>query len=275
MAPFQVLESFLCSKAGAADGGDDRLVVTPQVAAVLDGATDGSGATYQGVGAARFVAEVGAQVIEALPPDVTAQEAVARMSAAVKRALQETRPSHAPSRPPCFVFVLYCAARRELWRVGDAKYLIDGRGCNPETAVDAVIVKARQLVTQARLLAGDTVATLRRDDPGREAVQELLELQTHFMNRPDNPYGYGAISGTEVPEKFIEVIKVPDDAREVVLASDGYPQVYASLRESEAWLARVLEQDPLLTELHLAAKGWRPGAASFDDRAYIRLRIAP
>ena len=66
---------------------------------------------------------------------------------------------------------MYSAAQRELWRVGDAQYLLDGQGRNPETAVDAVVLKARQLVTQARLLAGDTVATLRRDDPGREAVK--------------------------------------------------------------------------------------------------------
>ena len=273
MTAFRVLESLLCSKAGSADGGDDLLVVTPHFAAVLDGATDGSGATYGGVGAARFVAQTGTRVIEALPPDVTAYEAVAQMSAAVGQALQETKPSHAPSRPPCFVFVLYSAAQRELWRVGDAQYLLDGQGHNPETAVDTVVLKARQLVTQARLLAGDTVATLRRDDPGREAVKPLLELQTHFMNRADSSYGYGAIGRREIPEKFIEVIEVSAETREVVLASDGYPELEPTLQASEARLEDVLERDPLLTELHLAAKGWRPEAASFDDRAYVRLEL--
>jgi hypothetical protein len=58
MKAVEVIESALCSKAGAPDGGDDLLVVTPHFAAVLDGATDGSGATYGGVGAARFVVEV-------------------------------------------------------------------------------------------------------------------------------------------------------------------------------------------------------------------------
>ena len=273
MTAFRVLESFLCSKTGSADGGDDKLVVTPHFAAVLDGATDGSGATYGDIGAARFVAQTGARVIEALAPDITAYEAVGQMSAAVGQALRETLPNHAPSRPPCFVFVLYSAARRELWRVGDAQYLLDGQGHNPETAVDAVVLKARQLVTQAHLLAGQSVEALRRDDPGREAVKPLLELQTQFMNRADSLYGYGAISGNEVPEKFIEVISVPAETREVVLASDGYPKLEPTLRESEERLESVLRRDPLLTELHLAAKGWRPGAASFDDRAYVRLEL--
>ncbi len=274
MASFRVLESLLCSKSGNADGGDDLLVVTPHFAAVLDGASDSSGAVYGGVGAARFVARIGARVIETMPPDATAHEAVIRMSEAVRKGLRETTPNRSPARPPCFVFVMYSAARRELWRVGDPQYLIDGQGHNPEMAVDAVVVKTRQLVTHAHLLARSTVDTLRREDPGHEAIKPLLELQTQFMNRGDSPYGYGAISGSEVPAEFIEVTEVSVDAREVVLASDGYPQVKPTLGESEAWLKGVLERDPLLIDLHVAAKGWRPENASFDDRAYLRLELS-
>ncbi len=273
MASFRVLESHLCSKTGAADGGDDLLVVTPHFAAVLDGATDSSGALYGGVGAARFVAQIGAQVTKTLSPDVAAHEAVIQMSEAVKEGLQDARPDRAPSRPLCFVLVMYSAARRELWRVGDPQYLIDGEGHNPQMAVDEVVVKARQLVVQAHQFAGTSAQALRRDDPGREVIRPMLELQTRFMNRADSLYGYGAISGGEVPTKFVEIIKVPTAAREIVLASDGYPQVYATLRESEAWLKHVLAHDPLLTELHVAAKGRHPENASFDDRAYLRLEL--
>lgn len=274
MKAIEVIESALCSKAGTPDGGDDLLVITPHFAAVLDGATDGSGATYEGVGAARFVVEAGARAMAAMTSEVTAHEAVAQLSAAVSEGLQETAPSYAPSRPPCFVFVMYSAARRELWRVGDPQYLIDGQGHNPEMAVDAVAVKFRQLITHAHLLAGSTVETLRRADPGHEALKLLFELQTRFINRAESPYGYGAINGEVVPAALVEVIEVPAEACEVVLASDGYPQAKATLQESEAWLAHVLEHDPLFTELHVAAKGWREGAASFDDRAYLRLGVA-
>lgn len=208
-----------------------------------------------------------------MPPEITAREAVARMSVAVGEALWETVPSCAPLRPPCFVFVMYSAARRELWRVGDPQYLIDGHGHNPEMAVDSVVVQIRRMVTQAHLLAGATTETLRRDDPGHAAVKPLLALQTRFMNQPNNIYAYGAISGAPVPANLIEVVKVPDEAGSVVLASDGYPRVRATLAESEAWLEGVLERDPLLTELHVAVKGWRAEADSFDDRAYLRLDV--
>jgi translation initiation factor 2 alpha subunit (eIF-2alpha) len=139
---------------------------------------------------------------------------------------------------------MYSATRRELWRVGDPQYLIDGRGHNPEMAVDTVTAKVRHLVTHAHQLAGSMVEVLRRDDPGHEAVKPLLELQTRFMNRADSPYGYGAINGEEVPKELVEVIEVPAEARVVVLASDGYPQVKATLRESEAWLEMCLSTTP-------------------------------
>lgn len=269
----QIVEAALCSKAGTPDGGDDLTVVTPHFAAVLDGASDSSGAVYDGVGAARFVVQAGARAVGALPEAVTAQEAVARLTAAVRSALQGTVPSHAPTRPPCFVFALYSSCRREIWRVGDAQYLIDGHGHNPEMAVDSVVVQVRRMVTQAHLLAGATTDRLRRDDPGHDAVKPLLALQTRFMNQPNSAYAYGAISGTTVPANLIEVIKVPAEAGSVVLASDGYPRVRTTLAESEAQLEHVLEHDPLLSELYVAAKGWRPGTASFDDRAYLRLDV--
>lgn len=269
----QVVEAALCSKSGTPDGGDDLSVVTPHFAAVLDGASDSSGATYDGVGAARFVVQAGARAVWALPETVTAQEAVTQLTAAVRSALQGAVPSHAPTRPPCFVFALYSPFQREIWRVGDAQYLIDGHGHNPEMAVDSVVVQVRRMVTQAHLLAGATTETLRRDDPGHKAVKPLLELQTRFMNHPNSAYAYGAVSGEPVPTNLIEVIKVPEEAVSVVLASDGYPRVRATLTESEAQLEHVLEHDPLLSELHVAAKGWRPGAASFDDRAYLRLDV--
>ena len=40
------------------------------------------------------------------------------------------------------------------------------------------------------------------------------------------------------------------DAEEVVLSSDGYPHLYSTLRESECYLADILEKDPLCMRLY-------------------------
>ncbi|GMA16371.1 hypothetical protein GCM10025871_27020 [Deinococcus metallilatus] len=169
---------------------------------------------------------------------------------------------------------MYSAARREIWRVGDTQYLIDGIGQNPDLVVDQVTTAVRRMVLHAQLAQGATIEDLRREDPGHEAATPLFVLQTQFMNRAGSPFSYGAVNGTAVPVELIEVLPVPSGAKEIVLATDGYPQVYASLQESEAGLQAVLEQDPLLINIHIASKGWCPGAASFDDRAYLRLDVS-
>jgi glycerophosphoryl diester phosphodiesterase len=60
-------------------------------------------------------------------------------------------------------------------------------------------------------------------------------------------------------------------AREIVLATDGYPFLKPTLAESEAALRELLRKDPMLVTLYQATKGIMQGNCSFDDRAYLRV----
>lgn len=62
-------------------------------------------------------------------------------------------------------------------------------------------------------------------------------------------------------------------AHSVVLASDGYPTLLPTLRESEEALAKHLATDPQNITDFVATKGLVEGNASFDDRAYVSLNI--
>ena len=55
----------------------------------------------------------------------------------------------------------------------------------------------------------------------------------------------------------------------IVLASDGYPQLFSTLLESEEYLTKALQIDPECTNLLMGTKRLNPGAASFDDRAFL------
>ena len=68
----------------------------------------------------------------------------------------------------------------------------------------------------------------------------------------------------------IKIIDVPDNAQEIVLASDGYPELLPTLEESERALKEILAEDPLFILRHKSTKGLQKGNNSFDDRAYIR-----
>ncbi len=66
---------------------------------------------------------------------------------------------------------------------------------------------------------------------------------------------------------------IVEASHSVVLASDGYPILKATLQESEESLARHLADDPQNIKEYVATKGLVEGNLSFDDRAYVRLTI--
>ena len=67
---------------------------------------------------------------------------------------------------------------------------------------------------------------------------------------------------------MISVYKVLDNSQ-IILSSDGYPQLFETLKESEEYLFTVLKEDPLLYKKYKSTKGFMKGQNSFDDRAFI------
>ena len=123
---------------------------------------------------------------------------------------------------------------------------------------------------------GRTVDEFRQRDDGRRFIEPLLAEQWRFRNLdPPGEYGFGALDGGQLPRSYIERIEVHESAREIVLATDGYPTAMPSLDESEALLARLLADDPLCIGPLRSTKGVARTASSFDDRAFVRIARGP
>lgn len=270
---FTVVESLSRSKYGDPKQGDDRLVINQHFVAVLDGATDASGVSYDGLSPGRFVAEIGDQALETLAPDSNATEAIEQLTQAVREALLKVKSDKIPIFTPCFAIVLFSNARREIWRVGDCKYLLDGKGNNPSSKVDEVTTQLRSLIVHSYLAQGKTITDLLQNDPSQNFLVSIYKLQAALCNSPVEPFGYGVINGEPVPEKYIEIIQIPEQVKSVVLASDGYPDLRTTLTESEAILSELIAKDPLFYSLYLGQRGLAPGRESFDDRTYVRLEL--
>jgi glycerophosphoryl diester phosphodiesterase len=56
----------------------------------------------------------------------------------------------------------------------------------------------------------------------------------------------------------------------VILASDGYPELFDTLQETEEHLQKIIQEDPLCYKLQSLTKAVYPGQCSYDDRSYIR-----
>ena len=267
----------------SAGSGEDRLLVLEDASgvtccAVVDGATDKSGRSYGGVTGGTLAAECVVDVLRRLPPDAdpdTGLSAVTQHLSALRTTWQVADDD---VQAPSAVAAVFLPRRRQLWRVGDIHMAVacDSRwhAYPAEKGIDHVVAAARAALVTCHLVQGGTVDDLAVADPGREMMLPLLQRQNALANT-DIPLGFGVLDGRTVPSRFLEVIDLADDVTEIVLATDGYLAPAPTLREAEEELAASLTADPLRIGKHAATKAVTPGADSFDDRTYVRLRRAP
>lgn len=271
---WSIVEQFVESKSDNRSC-EDVIVATPYFAAVIDGATDETGMRFKEKSGGVFAAETLGSAIEALNPELTAREFADQLSENLARAAAAVGALDPSSRWPSASLVCLSFARREIWRIGDCSFLIDGESNIGTKRVDDAAYGFRAAINAALLAAGTPQTEILRDDPGAGFARPLLDLQQELTNQ-EGPWGYGCINGRPVPDRFVEVFPLGSDVREVVLASDGFPDPKPTLKDSEARLRNLLDIDPAaIDELWAVGKSLRPGANSVDDRAYLRLFHQP
>lgn len=269
----KVVEQHLVGKLGDVHRCEDFLVATAEIAAVIDGATDKSGLRFNGETSGRFAARILAGAVADLNPALDVHAALAKLNAALRTAVADAAGGELPASMPTASVVVYNDWRREIWRIGDCGFAVDGEVNAPVKFIDFVNGFARKALLDAIELEGGE-HDFATHDPGRELIMPILSRQHLFQNLDSNsPFAYGAIDGNEVPRRFIEVFPVAPPVREIILASDGYPQLLASLEECERALAEELTSDPLRIGAEPSTKGLADGQLSFDDRAYLRLEL--
>ncbi|HEY7950049.1 MAG TPA: hypothetical protein VID51_04350 [Solirubrobacterales bacterium] len=270
----QVIETFIASKTGDPSTCEDLIVECDGFLAVFDGATDKTEASYDGMAGGRFAVRSLERTLDHVAGDIKAAACVKAMTEDLRRAIAEHGPSEAPDDNPSASVLIFSAARSEVWRVGDCSWMRGSEYFRGGKEIDGIVAAARAALLHALLDGGASVEELRDRDPGRAMLMPLLEQQFRFRNSSNGSaqLGFGALDGKPVPERFVEVVKVkPGD--EIVFATDGYPELQPTLEQSEEALAQDLASDPLRIGRYKSTKAVKPGAASFDDRAFARFRV--
>jgi hypothetical protein len=251
---------------------EDAVIVTPDFAVVVDGATDKTDREFDGKCGGLFAAEAVVNGFSEMPAEVDLAECVAFLTNRIFTRLTDTahRFDVAHDDGPSAVFVAYSAFRREVWRVGDGSWRVGMSVHTSEKQLDLVAAGIRAALLRALIAEGERLDDLMRNDPGRQTILPLLRHQHVFRNGSDDRFSYGAIDGRPVPERFLERWPLRPGT-ELILASDGYPVVCATLEATEKYLALDLARDPLRIQQHCETKGLQTGNESFDDRAFLRI----
>jgi len=278
ISSYIIEEQALVAKTGNPENNEDLIHSSPSFVAVIDGTTSKTTRRWEGKTGGQVCAQIIDQVLSQLPSDVAARQAVDAITERIRDFYEEHEVLELvredPSQRVTAALVVASLQRREIWFVGDCQCMLDKRLVQNTKPVDDITAQARAMFLETELQKGATVEELRRNDTGREFILPLLKQQQLFQNNPAaGPYWYPIIDGFPVPDDGIRIESIPPKTRTVILASDGYPILKDNLEASEQELQHILEGDPLLFRSYKATKGVQDGYVSYDDRAYIKLRL--
>lgn len=265
----EVIETFSASKTGVEADNEDGYLITDTMVAIFDGATDKriSQTDHRpGLLATKALLEA----VHQIPGNATPKQIVADLHLAIKAVAQDLGNNdsdgcvaagaiaHIPSK-----FVV---------RVGDISVGLDGTFDIPHKIVDLIAGDARAEKIRERLSAGATQEELLECDPGREFVLDWLRGARIVRNRSNTRLGFAVLDGTSTPDDMTDKFDLAG-VGELVLATDGYLSPRSTLEESEKVLKETNARDPLRIEDPPGTKGIAPSNISFDDRAYVRVRL--
>ena len=271
-----VAEQFIQSKTGNMQDCEDRIHISQHYLAVIDGASSKTNKKWDGRTGGRLAAEVTDRTFALMPATCTAREAADLLTSALRETYRDFGALNLvqadPRQRATAVLAAVSLARRELWLIGDCQILLGEKVLTRPNRVDEILANARALFLELDILAGATVDGLRRHEAGYEYITPLLQRQNLLQNNPScGEYWYPAVDGFPIPSEGIIVETIPDEISEIVLASDGYPVLKKTLKESEDALEAILFEDPLMFRKYKSAKGVLSGNLSFDDRAFLRV----
>ena len=265
----KIIESVTKPKKPNSPSGD-FLLATDDYIAVIDGATPKGARLWDKKRGDEFVSAYIGEVIKALPADILAEEAIKIINGKINEAYLKFGTSYMELPPEERLqasLVIYSVKRREIWSFGDCKFRVNEKTYDQTRLADNLLSDLRALYFELYKNEGKES----KGDLGREAIMPFLKEAIKLANT-DGEFGYDAINGGPVKPENTLVVPVKEGDF-VVLASDGYPELFDTLEETESYLFEALKKDPdCINELR-STKGIVSGNESFDDRTYISFTI--
>jgi glycerophosphoryl diester phosphodiesterase len=269
----ELKEVFLLGKKSEQSLCEDDFFFSEHFAAVMDGSTAKTMRTHSGKTPGKIASELIKRVLSEADKSLSASDFTDLFNQVFQNFYREEGifelTLHNPSERCAASLVLFSRFHGKIFFWGDCAAFFDGNFYMFEKKIDTVLAEMRSVVLELAFLSGKSEEELRKNDEGREFLRDILVKAAVFQNGDrTNPYYYEKIDGFGqiVPEE----VAVGADVREIVLASDGYPKVFSTLAESEAFLSEILSEDPLLFRKYKATKAFLTGQNSFDDRCYLR-----
>ena len=275
---FKIIEKNIVSKENRIENCEDRIVFNNYFACVIDGVTSKSSLLYDGnKKSGLLVGEILEKTILNLEKDTNLPNMLDILTNSIKdyyikhKIINDVKNN--PFNRLSASMIIYSNYYNQIWMIGDCQCLIDDNLYTNNKLIDKILADTRSFYITKELIEGKTIEELMKYDTGREYILPLLISQTYFQNnRFDSEYSYCVVDGFPINMSQVKIIEAKN-ASSIILASDGYPKLYNNLKESENYLNYILEKDPLCYNIFKSTKGKQKNMVSYDDRAYLKLKI--
>lgn len=267
---FKVLEHFIKGKLDEKHL-EDGLIIAPPFAAVIDGSTSKGDYTWGEKTSGQIARDVIASAFKIVPSDISFDS---MMRIITKLLNDQTYIYTGKDADKLKAFnrltataVIYTDTYKEVWQIGDCQLMADGVIYENSKPQEMLLATRRADVLERAIKSGINIAKLEENDIGRAAILNDLRDLCTLQNK-----AFAVADGTEMYLPGVKRINV-SGCKEIVLASDGYPFLHPTLKDSEEALEYQLKTDPLCIHKFKATKGLCPGYNSFDDRSYLRISL--
>lgn len=278
---YELIESFIEGKNQDQSLCEDALYIGKNLVAVIDGATSLSGLTYQGRKSGRIASEIIVEVLKELENEEilnfsTIEEAINKRFKEFYKNNDIYDYKENPIKRITASAVIVNLKSQEFYMVGDCHVLIANTMVYLENnkMIDEVNKEIRNAhiknqlenakITEKTLLENDGLET--------SVIKENILSQYWLQNRGDLQHGYSVFDGMPVPKNKIKTCKFGSGTH-LIIATDGYPKLLRTLKESENFLQDLIKEDPIGYKYNYFGRSIENGYLSFDDRAYVSLKI--
>lgn len=252
----EIIESSVIGKQSD-DSCEDGLVVTDSYIAVIDGSTSKTPFRIsEDMKNGRYSMLLIADYIRHMRDDLTCDEFCDGITANISSLYNDTTPL--PENRLTASAIIYSERRKEIWIVGDCQCCVDGKIYDNNKPYEEEVAEKR-------------VSLIKQGMSPKDARSMITPLLIAKMQEGQNKQ-YAVIDGTPIYKDGIKKVDV-SESHEIIFASDGYPFLKQTLKESEDSLAEQLHSDPQNISTFIATKGIVGNNKSFDDRTYIRFII--
>ena len=266
-----IIEQSIIGKKGA-ENCEDGLVVTEAFVAVVDGSTSKSSQQFHPeMSNGQYCMTIVTDYIRSMETDCCCQDFCLGVTSWVRSVYEASGADmellrQNPKERMAASAAIYSHARQEIWLVGDCQCMVDGKFFDNPKPYEHLMADMRSAYIRRQLKKGRQTVDFQSHDDGRDYILPVFDSTCRNQN-----VTFSVIDGFPIPIDKVRIIDV-SGAAEIVLATDGYPDLCPTLLENEQALARQLSEDPLCISRFKATKGLMRGNQSFDDRTYIRFR---